>query len=144
MCATLTRHRKESPPAGTRIASCVIPPPFFQGSAVNEDLRMILRAVGTHESYSRQPQFLAQRLEARIGFEFIQHWIIGDQHIFQLLRNPNRATTSRRAWALRRLVVCIARSSDLNWSYHAPSKKRRKGRHVIAGYDNAPHVRKRC
>src|SRR5216684_4206312 len=38
--ATLTRQRKGSPLAGTRIASCVIPPPFFQGVAVNEALRM--------------------------------------------------------------------------------------------------------
>lgn len=56
MCATLTRQRKESPPAGTRIASCVMPPPFFQGIGVKEDLRMILTAAGTRESYSRQPQ----------------------------------------------------------------------------------------
>src|SRR5471030_2526743 len=53
MYATLTRQRKASPPAGTRSASCVMPPPFFQATAVKEDLRMILRAVGTHKSYSR-------------------------------------------------------------------------------------------
>jgi len=43
MCATLTRQRNESPVAGTRIASCVMPPPFFQGAALNEDLRMICK-----------------------------------------------------------------------------------------------------
>jgi len=41
MCATLTRQRNESPLAGTRIASCVTPPPFFQGAATNDDRRMI-------------------------------------------------------------------------------------------------------
>ena len=40
MCATLTRQRKGSPLAGTRIASWVMPPPFFQGVAVKEALRM--------------------------------------------------------------------------------------------------------
>jgi hypothetical protein len=33
MLATLTRHRKASAPAGTRIASCVVPPPFLHGVA---------------------------------------------------------------------------------------------------------------
>jgi len=41
ICATLTRQRNGSPLAGSRIASCVIPPPFFQGVAVKEALRMI-------------------------------------------------------------------------------------------------------
>jgi hypothetical protein len=40
MFATLTRQRNGSPLAGTRIASCVMPPPFFQGVALKEDLRM--------------------------------------------------------------------------------------------------------
>src|SRR5882757_3216660 len=57
VCATLRRHRNGSPSAGTRIASCVMPPPFFHGTAVKDDWRMILRAVGTRESYSRQPEF---------------------------------------------------------------------------------------
>ena len=41
MCATLTRQRNGSPLDGMRMASCVMPPPFFQGVAVKEDLRMI-------------------------------------------------------------------------------------------------------
>ena len=81
MCATLTRHWKGSPPAGTRMASCVMPPQFFQGVAVNDERRMIVKAVGTRESYSRQPEFLAQRLEPGIGFEVIQHGVIGNQQI---------------------------------------------------------------
>ena len=40
-CATLTRQRNGSLLAGTGIASWVMPPPFFQGIAVKEDLRMI-------------------------------------------------------------------------------------------------------
>ena len=39
--------KKASPSAGNRMASCVMPPPFFQGLAVNEDLRTICRAAGT-------------------------------------------------------------------------------------------------
>jgi len=46
MCATLTRHWKGSPPAGSRMASYVMPPPFFQGVAVKDAWRMILKAVG--------------------------------------------------------------------------------------------------
>ncbi len=41
MSATLTRQTKVSPPAGTRMASWVMPPPFFQGVAVKDDRRMI-------------------------------------------------------------------------------------------------------
>lgn len=41
MFATLTRQRNGSAFAGTRMASCVIPPPFFHGVALNDDLRMI-------------------------------------------------------------------------------------------------------
>src|SRR5216684_6615125 len=40
MSATLTRQRNGSPLAGTRISSCVMPPPFFQGVVVNDDLRI--------------------------------------------------------------------------------------------------------
>lgn len=39
--ATLTRQRNATPLAGTRIASWVMPPPFFQGVAVKADCRMI-------------------------------------------------------------------------------------------------------
>src|SRR5580700_5474501 len=42
ICATLTRHRKTSPVGGTRIASWVMPPPFFHGVAVKEARRTIL------------------------------------------------------------------------------------------------------
>jgi hypothetical protein len=38
-----------------------MPPPFFHGTAVKDDWRMILRAVGTRKSYSRQPELLTQR-----------------------------------------------------------------------------------
>jgi hypothetical protein len=41
MCATLTRQRNGSPLSGTRSASCVMPPPFFQGVALKDALRMI-------------------------------------------------------------------------------------------------------
>jgi hypothetical protein len=39
-CVTLTRRQKGSVLTGTRIASWAMPPPFFQGVAVKEDLRM--------------------------------------------------------------------------------------------------------
>src|ERR1017187_5982708 len=45
-----------------------------------------------------------------------------------------RATTSRHACALRRLILCIDRSSDLNWNYLAPSALARKVRRVVTGY----------
>jgi hypothetical protein len=48
------------------------------------------------------------------------------------LRKPRHYFS--QALALRRFVVCIAHSSDLNWTDHALSTQTLKGRRVVIGY----------